>query len=138
MQGLVGPIDDELSKIDAEGAHGLFAGLGRSTKLETLYLEVGNNNLGDQGAIVLGTSLANLTSLSSLTVDIFENEIGTLGAAGLGAGLQHLVNLTFLSITFGQQPRTNLGVRKATKEVSTFSCSTLSISVSALISGTAI
>jgi len=104
---MIGPTDDELPKLGSEGARMLCAGLRRSTKFESLNMELGFNDIGDQGAIEIGRLLTSLTSLSSLSIDFFDNRIGPLGIMAIGSGLQALTNLSHIKLVLEQVNLTN-------------------------------
>ncbi|EWS71501.1 DNA topoisomerase, putative (macronuclear) [Tetrahymena thermophila SB210] len=95
-------IDLSENEISDQGVLVLGSALENCTNLSNLTLCLVVNQIGDQGASALGFSLANCTNLSNLTLDFRGNEIGDQGALVLGFTLANCTNLSKLELYLGE------------------------------------
>ncbi|EWS71481.1 hypothetical protein TTHERM_000713219 (macronuclear) [Tetrahymena thermophila SB210] len=61
-------------------------------------IDIGGNQIGNQGALGLGSALKNCTNLSNLSLNLSCNLVGAIGVSGLASALSNCTNISNLSI----------------------------------------
>ncbi|KAL4510453.1 hypothetical protein ABPG72_020915, partial [Tetrahymena utriculariae] len=89
-------IDLSQNEIGDEFASSLCSALEKCNNISILQLELRSNKVGDSGASFLGFALENCSNLSNLTLDLSENQIGEDGALCLGSSLANCLSLSYL------------------------------------------
>ncbi|EWS74555.1 kinase domain protein (macronuclear) [Tetrahymena thermophila SB210] len=79
----------------------LFEGISSLINLKSVYINLADTQLGDEGVIRLGEELQKCVHLSNLKLEVYNNKITQIGALELGNYLSKCRNLTslYLDIT---------------------------------------